>query len=337
MARAKACAQHRLGQRGEVAAQPALVVRRRAQVQGVGAPEQVTGARRASPSPARAAGGRRGRAPSRPWCRRSCACGRHGTRSPAPHGAPRAVAARSRIAATSPTSCVSTQRTTSAMVRPSSAAATKRGASSLAAVAYQNSPSAVVPSALAASHSSAAARQAAAPLRAAVSGDQVLGRAPVDARRVDAPHLALPRPCPQRVAEEIALDAGGQHGPTPPEDGRDRQARRLPTLGRARPRPGTGPSRPPGPRRRATPGSTPSRRRPGGAPSAPTSSGRRSRRLRPAGRPPGPARRPDQSRDPCRSGQPGQPVRRSDGCEIPATSAPPRASGRTTSVRPATA
>ena len=51
-------------------------------------------------------------------------------------------------------------------VRPS-AAARSSGASSLAAVAYQNSPSAVVPSALAASHRSAATRQAPAPLGAA--------------------------------------------------------------------------------------------------------------------------------------------------------------------------
>ncbi len=90
-------------------------------------------------------------------------------------------AARSRMAATSPTSCVSTQRTTSAMVRPSRVAATKRGARSFPAVAYQNSPSAVVPSLLAASHRSAAARHASRHSPQPVRGDQVLARAPVEA------------------------------------------------------------------------------------------------------------------------------------------------------------
>ena len=83
--------------------------------------------------------------------------------------------------ATSPTSCVSTQRTTSAMLRRSSAAASKSGASSLAAVAYQNSPSAVVPSALAASHRSAATRHASRHCPQPVSGDQPSPGAPLDA------------------------------------------------------------------------------------------------------------------------------------------------------------
>ena len=46
-------------------------------------------------------------------------------------------------------------------------------------MAYQNSPSAVVPSPLAASHNWAAARQASRHSLQPVRGDQVLARAPV--------------------------------------------------------------------------------------------------------------------------------------------------------------
>ena len=100
-------------------------------------------------------------------------------------------AACSKMPATSPTSWVSTHRTTSSMVRPSSAAAWRSGASILAAVAYQNSPSAVVPSALAASHRSAATRQDRCHCAHPVSGDQVLGRVPV--QPVGSMHHTRPR------------------------------------------------------------------------------------------------------------------------------------------------
>jgi len=86
----------------------------------------------------------------------------------------------SRMEDTSLASCVSTQRTTSAMERRSFAAAKNNGAKSLAAVAYQNSPSAVVPSALADSARSAAIRLAPAQSAQRVRGDHVLGRAPTD-------------------------------------------------------------------------------------------------------------------------------------------------------------
>ena len=86
---------------------------------------------------------------------------------------------RSRMSATSVTSWVSTQRTTSAMVRRSRAAASSRGARNLAAVAYQNSPSAVVPSARAVSHRSAATRQALRQSAHPVKGDHVLAGKPV--------------------------------------------------------------------------------------------------------------------------------------------------------------
>ena len=102
-----------------------------------------------------------------------------------------ATSACSRIAATSPTSWVSTQRTTSDIVRPSRAAAKNSGASSLAAVAYQNSPSAVVPSAFAASHRSAPTRQARGQSPHPVRGDHRLGRAAVES--VGSIHHTRPR------------------------------------------------------------------------------------------------------------------------------------------------
>jgi hypothetical protein len=86
---------------------------------------------------------------------------------------------RSRISATSATSWVSTQRTTSAILRRSRAAANNRGARNLAAVAYQNSPSAVVPSARAVSHRSAATRHAWRQSAHPVKGDHVPAGKPV--------------------------------------------------------------------------------------------------------------------------------------------------------------
>ncbi len=151
------------------------------------------------------------------------------------------VARRSKMPATSPTSCVSTQRTTSAMVRPSSVAACRSGASILAAVAYQKSPSGVVPSALAASHRSAATRQERCHSAQPVSGDHVLAGAPV--LPVGSMHQTRPRRArdTERAAQEVTLDAGGYHRATPAEDGRHRQAGGLPTLRRAHDDEGLGP------------------------------------------------------------------------------------------------
>ena len=50
--------------------------------------------------------------------------------------------------------------------------------------------------------------------------------------RIDAPHLAQARPCPQGVAQEIALDAGGDDRSAPTQNRRDGQARGLPALRR---------------------------------------------------------------------------------------------------------
>lgn len=97
----------------------------------------------------------------------------------------------SRMNDTSLTSCVSTQRTTSAIPRPSREAANNNGASSLAAVAYQNSPSAVVPSDFAVSAKSAATRRAWDQSPQGVRGDHVLGRPPVEA--VGSMHQTRPR------------------------------------------------------------------------------------------------------------------------------------------------
>ena len=84
----------------------------------------------------------------------------------------------SRIASTSAISWVSTHRATSRMVAPPTAAAKSSGASSLAAVAYQNSPSAVVDGDLATSVRSAATRRA-RQVAAAGSGDHRAGAVPV--------------------------------------------------------------------------------------------------------------------------------------------------------------
>ena len=207
------------------------------------------------------------------------------------------AAARSRMAATSPTSCVSTQRTTSAMVRPSSAAATKSGARSFPAVAYQNSPSAVVPSLLAASHRSAADRHASRHSPQPVSGDQVLARAPV--APVGSMHHTWPRRAlvpnvwRRRSLLTLAASTGPRHpriagtaklvvlplcvGPTTTSDWAGSAAR---------------------PVSRARPGCTPRSRRPGGAPSAATRSGRRSRHRAQRAPAVGPARAPHRPHSP---------------------------------------
>src|ERR1700728_2182116 len=80
---------------------------------------------------------------------------------------------------TSETSWMPTQRTTSSMVAPAVAAAKSSGASNLAAVAYQNSPSPVVAGDRATSVRSAATRRAPTQVRAAGNGDQPLTGRPV--------------------------------------------------------------------------------------------------------------------------------------------------------------
>ena len=117
------------------------------------------------------------------------------------------------------------------------------------------------------------------PLAAAGQGRPGAGPGPRAAGRVDAPHLSQAGPRPQRVPEEVALDAGGHDGSLPAQDGRHGQARGLPALGGPDHDQGLGrlgrQARSAAPRRAA---------RRGGAgrkacPSAATSSGRRSRRL----------------------------------------------------------
>ena len=231
-------------------------------------------------------------------------------------------AAASRMLATSPTSCVSTQRTTSAMVRRSSAAARKSGARSLAAVAYQNSPSAVVPSALAASHRSAATRQASRHRTQPVSGDQASAGAPLDP--VGSMHHT--RPNRARVAfvwrSRSPFTLAATTGPRHPRMAGTARLVVLPLC--------VGPTTTTDwavsaatPERRAAPGRAPRRRRPAGGRSAFTTSGRRSRRV--AQRAP--------RRAPRRPGSCGRVPPRE---EIPASSAPPSASGTTTEAMPAT-
>ena len=222
---------------------------------------------------------------------------------------------RSRMPATSPTSCVSTQRTTSAMVRRSSVAAWRRGASILAAVAYQKSPSGVDPSALAASHRSAATRQDRCHSAQPVSGDHVLARAPV--QPVGSMHHTRPRRAraPSVWRRRSLLTLAATTGPRQP---RMAGTARLvvfplwvgPTTTRDWARSAATPAG------RTTPGTTPRRSRPVGGASALTRSGRRFRRVaqrapRGAGRRPGlvPGRAPSRY-------------------DMPASSAPARATGK---------
>ena len=236
-----------------------------------------------------------------------------------------AGAPSSRIVATSLTSCVSTQRTTSAMVRSSRAAASSSGASSLAAVAYQNSPSAVVPSTFAVSQRSAATRQACRQSVHPGTGDHELAGTPV--QPVGSIHQTWPRRwraatvSRNRSLFTLAATTGPRHprmagtarlvvlplwvGPTTTSDCAGSAA--TPTL-------------------RVRPGRTPRRSRPTGGVRAPTSNVRRSRRRpqrAPRRAPPGPLRR-------CSSCDPSR-------YEIPATSAPPSATGSTTAATPLTA
>src|ERR1700722_10200095 len=89
-----------------------------------------------------------------------------------------AAARRSRI---SVSSWVSTQRTTSAMLRPPNDAAKRNGASILVAVAYQKSPSLIVPTdTLPTSVNPAAARRAPGQVREAGREDHVTESKPVE-------------------------------------------------------------------------------------------------------------------------------------------------------------
>ena len=226
--------------------------------------------------------------------------------------------------ATSPTSCVSTPRTTSAMVRPSSVAACRSGASILAAVAYQNSPSGVVPSALAASHRSAATRQDRCHSPQPVSGDHMLDRAPV--QPVGSMHHTRPRraraPSVRRRRSLLTLAAT-----TGPRQPRMAGTARLvvfplcvgPTTTRDWARSAATPAG------RTTPGTTPRRSRPEGGASALTRSGRRSRRFA-QWAPRGARRRPGLVH--C-----GAPPR----YDAPASSAPARATGNAAAATSTTA
>src|ERR1700686_3963726 len=83
---------------------------------------------------------------------------------------------------TSSTSWVSTHRTTSAMVRPDVAAPSSMGANSLAAVAYQKSPSLNAPGDdRATSVNDAAVRRAPCHVSDACSGDHDAAARPVEA------------------------------------------------------------------------------------------------------------------------------------------------------------
>ena len=187
-------------------------------------------------------------------------------------------------------------------------------------MAYQNSPSAVVPSPLAASHSSAAARHAPRQSRQAVSGDQVLAGAPV--HPVGSMHHTRPRRAhdPSVSRSRSLLTLAATTGPRQPRMAGTARLVVFPLW--------VGPITTSDcavsaaiPERRAAPGTAPRSRRPGGGPSGPTSNGRRSRRRA--------------QRAPRREAR-RHPGRAPPACEIPASSAPPRASGTTWAARPAT-
>ncbi len=217
-------------------------------------------------------------------------------------------AARSKMPATSLTSWVSTQRTTSATVRPSSAAAWRSGASILAAVAYQKSPSAVVPSALAASQRSAAARQAWCHSAHPVSGDQVLGRVPV--QPVGSMHHTRPRRArtPSVWRSRSLFTLAASTGPHHPRMAGTARLVVLPLwVGPTTTSDWARSAAMPGGRTR--PGTTPRSSRPPGGVPALTSNGCRSRRL--AQRAPrrvtlrrGPGRAPSRYDRPARSAPP---------------------------------
>ena len=234
-------------------------------------------------------------------------------------------ALRSRMPATSPTSWVSTQRTTSAMVRSSSAAATKSGARSFPAVAYQNSPSAVVPSLLAASHNSAAARQASRHSPQPASGDQVAAGAPV--APVGSMHHTWPSRArvPSVWRRRSLLTLAASTGPRQPKMAGTAKLVVFPLcVGPITTRDWAGSAA--RPVRRATPGTTPRSSRPAGGFSGATRSGRRSPR-RAQRAPRWPRRRPRPALPPALP---------PPWYDMAASNAPPTARGRTTSGRLAT-
>ena len=122
---------------------------------------------------------------------------------------------------------------TSAMPRPPLAAAKSSGASSLAAVAYQNSPSAVVPD-----HGpprSGRPPPAGPRPRSAAAGS---GRPGAGGRPSPRPGRSTrpdrgPAGATLGVGEQVGLHAGRHHRAPPTKDGRDRQRGRLAALGRA--------------------------------------------------------------------------------------------------------
>ena len=115
------------------------------------------------------------------------------------------------------------------MEPPPKAAANSRGASILVAVAYQKSPSLMVPDdVLATSVSPAAARRAPGQVRAAGNGDHGDRGQAGRAGGVEALDTTPRRPpVVDRVLDEVGLDAGGDHRSFPAEDGRDGQAEVL--------------------------------------------------------------------------------------------------------------
>ena len=228
----------------------------------------------------------------------------------------------SRMAATSPTSCVSTQRTTSAMVPPFIAAASSRGASSLAAVAYQNSPSAVVPSDLAASHRSAATRLARGHSWQPVTGDHVSAGTPLHPVG-SMHHTRPPRARTPSVSRRRSLfTLAATTGPRQPRMAGTARLVVLPLwVGPTTTSDCAGSAATPEGR---APGSSPSRSRPAGGGCAPTSNARRSRRAAQRAPRRAPRRgppRPDPNRPP-------------PGYAMPASRAPPRATGTTAEATP---
>ncbi len=159
------------------------------------------------------------------------------------------------------------------------------------------------------------------PLGAAGQRRPLVGRGPATSGRIDAPHPAPAGSRSPGVAEQVALDAGGQHRAGPQEDRRHGEARRLAALRRADHHQRLG--------------------RLGGEPRAPHARDRAelqaSRRRdvpldqqRAELAPPGPAGAPASGRRDAAAGH----IAPRD--ETPATSAPPSTTGTTTAAMPAT-
>ena len=231
--RAKRLRQHLCGQRGEVAAEPALVVRRRAEVQRCatrrgGRPGRTTGSTAAA-TPRSAKGARTVSAVVYTELR---------VRSSRHHEARAASSASdtpadSRMSATSPTSCgVDPAHHVGHGAHHSRPR--RRGAGPAAWPRWRTRtprrPSCRRP--WPASARSAAIRRAPAHVRAGAERRPVAGRRPGRPGRIDAPDLAPSGSALPGVSQQVALDAGRQHRSLPPQDGRHGQGAGLPALGR---------------------------------------------------------------------------------------------------------